>query len=185
MRRIAVAGIAGAGKSTTAQRISEALGVPYYELDGFMEGPNWTVLADYKERIAEVLATDSWVTDSIFYPPGIDQLLLDRADTVVWLDLPRGLIVRRLVRRTLHRGLPPRPVLVNGNKERLWAVLLPSSPLRTAWREHGEYRERLTRVLADVRLDVVHLRTPEEVEAWLAKLPRSEVKDSGVRDDVR
>ena len=170
MRRVAVAGIAGAGKSTTAQRIGQALGLPYYELDGFLEGPGWTVLADYRERIAEVLDTDSWVTDSIFYPPGIDELLLSRADTVVWLDLPRGLILRRLVRRTLHRGLPPRPVLVNGNRERLWAALLPSSPLRTAWREHGEYRARLTTALADGDFEVVHLRTPAEVDAWLANL---------------
>jgi adenylate kinase family enzyme len=184
VKRIAVAGIAGAGKSTTAQRLSELVGVPYYELDGFLEGPGWTVLADYKERIAEVLATDSWVTDSIFYPPGIDELLLSRADTVVWLDLPRGLIMRRLVRRTLRRGLPPRPVLVNGNTERLWAALLPTSPLRTAWREHGEYRARLTQALANGHFEVVHLRSAAEVEAWLAGLV-PDIKDRAVRDDVR
>lgn len=179
-----MAGIAGAGKSTTARRLSELVGVPYYELDGFLEGPGWTVLSDYRERIAEVLATDSWVTDSIFYPPGIDELLLSRADTVVWLDLPKSLIIRRLVRRTLRRGLPPRPVLVNGNKERLWAALLPTSPLRTAWREHGEYRARLTQALAGGDFQVVHLRSAGEVEAWFARLA-GEVKGRAVRDDVR
>ena len=178
MKRVVVAGIAGAGKSTTARRLSELLDLPYYELDGFVEGPGWSVLPDYRERTERMVATDAWVTDGIYYPPGVEDLLLERADTVVWLDLPRALVVRRLVGRTLRRGLPPRPVLVNGNKERLWAVLLPTSPLRTAWREHGDYRRRLGRTLQDRSFDVVHLRSAAEVDAWLAGLAEGAAQGS-------
>jgi adenylate kinase family enzyme len=166
MRRVVVAGITGAGKSTFARALAVALDLPFVELDGFVEGPGWTVLPDFRERTAEMVGTDSWVTDNLWYPE-VEDLLLGRADTVVWLDLPRAVIVRRLVRRTLRRGLPPRPVLVNGNRERLWAVLLPSSPLRTAWSGHADHRARLERRLAGFPGEVVRLQTSGEAAAWL------------------
>jgi adenylate kinase family enzyme len=166
MKRVVVVGIPGAGKSTLARWIAQRYDLPFHELDGFVEGPGWTQLPDYRERIADMVAGDRWVTDGLLYPEGVEQLLLSRADTVVWLDLPRGLVVRRLVRRTLRRGLPPRPVLVNGNKEHLWAVLLPDSPLRTAWRDHASYQERIGAALSATDARVVHLRDAAEVVTW-------------------
>lgn len=41
--KIAVAGGAGAGKSTLARRLSEILDLPYVEMDSLYHGPNWTV----------------------------------------------------------------------------------------------------------------------------------------------
>jgi adenylate kinase family enzyme len=167
-RRIVVAGITGSGKSTLARSIAAQRGLPFVELDGFVEGPGWTVLPDFPERIAQLAAGEAWVTDNLWYPE-VEQLLLERADTVVWLDLDRAVILRRLAVRTLRRGLPPRPALVNGNKERLWAVLLRSSPFRTALHQHARYRRHLEDVLAGIDADVVRLRSPAEVSAWLSR----------------
>jgi adenylate kinase family enzyme len=160
-----VAGSAGAGKSTVAQHIGRALGLPFVELDSYLEGPGWTVLPDFVERTAELAGSERWVTDSLMYPE-VERLLLDRADTVVWLDLPKPVVMRRVARRTLRRGLPPRPVLTNGNKERLWAVLLPSSPLRTAWREHEAHREHLEGVLPSPGRTVIRIRSVDEQRAF-------------------
>lgn len=44
--------------------------------------------------------------------------MFGRADTVVWLDLPRRVAVPRIVRRTLGRMLRGEE-LWNGNRERL------------------------------------------------------------------
>ena len=164
-QRVVVAGIGGAGKTTVARDVARLLGLPFTELDEYVEGPGWTVLPDFRERTEQLVSGDRWVTDSLLYPE-VERLLLDRADLVLWLDLPRGVIVRRLLRRTLRRGLPPREVMVNGNKEKLWAALRKSSPLRAAWRGHAEHRAHLERVLAGAA--VVRLTSDRDVGDWLA-----------------
>ncbi len=171
MKRVVVAGITGSGKSTLARALAQALSLPFVELDGFVEGPGWTELPDVARRVTEMAAGDAWVTDNLWYPE-VQGPLLARADTVVWLDLPRRVVLPRLVRRTLRRGLPPRPALVNGNRERLWAVVLPSSPLQTALWQHRAHRERMAGLLADVGAEVVRLRTPGDVDTWLSKYQR-------------
>ena len=171
MKRVVVAGITGAGKSTLARALASALQVPFFELDAFVEGPGWSKLPDVAAQVTAMAAGEEWVTDNLWYPE-VQGPLLARADTVVWLDLPRSLVVRRLARRTLRRGLPPRPVLVNGNRERLWGVLHPDSPLRTAWRRHAAHRAEMEALLAGADLEVVRLRTPVEVDTWWSKYRR-------------
>jgi adenylate kinase family enzyme len=164
MRRVVVAGITGAGKTTLARELSRVTGLPFVELDGFVEGPGWSVLPDFRRSTEQLVAGPSWITDNLWYPE-VQDLLLARADTVVWLDVDRPEVVKRLLRRSLRRGLPPRPVLVNGNRERLWAIVRASSPLRTAWSHHASHRTHLEQILSGHR--VVRLRTPAQVEDWL------------------
>lgn len=170
-QRVVVAGIGGAGKTTFGREVGRVLGLPFTELDEFIEGPGWTVLEDFPERTAAFVAQERWVTDSLLYPE-VEALLLDRADLVLWLDLPRGVIMRRLLVRTLRRGLPPRPVMVNGNREKLWAALRKSSPLRAAWRQHALHRAHLEQALRDV--PHVRLTADAKAAAWLqAQTPRT------------
>ena len=171
MRRVVVAGITGTGKSTLARALAAALALPFVELDAFVEGPGWTQLPHVAERVTEMAAGDGWVTDNLWYPE-VQGPLLARADTVVWLDLSRRVVVGRLIKRTLRRGLPPRPELVNGNRERLWAVLLPSSPLQTAFREHRAHQQRMAGLLEGAGPEVIRLRTPGDVATWLSKYQR-------------
>ena len=62
-------------------------------------------------------------------------LLADRADLLVWLDLPRVRVMRQVIRRTLRRRARRQP-LWNGNLEpALWTVLRdPDHIVRWAWR---------------------------------------------------
>ena len=39
--RVVVAGVSGVGKSTLARRISDALDLPYTEIDGLYHGAGW------------------------------------------------------------------------------------------------------------------------------------------------
>jgi adenylate kinase family enzyme len=169
MRRVVVAGITGAGKTTFARALSRRTGLPFVELDGLVEGPGWSVLPDFRRNTELLVATPAWITDNLWYPE-VEDLLLAHADTVVWLDLDRAEVLRRLLRRSLRRGLPPRPALVNGNKERLWAIVRSSSPLRTAWSQHATHRAHLEEVLRGRQ--VIRLRTAAQADAWLARDPR-------------
>ena len=64
-----------------------------------------------------------------------------RADTVVWLDLPKRTVMRQIIWRTLRRAA--RQELWNGNRER-WRNFFSLDPeesvIAWAWHKHGEYR---------------------------------------------
>jgi adenylate kinase family enzyme len=91
MRRVAVLGRGGSGKSSLAQRLSVSLGIPVVELDSLFwhPGPWPTPDGQWAEIQREVVARDRWVIDGDFgrYDTGL-ALRLRAADTVVVLDFP-------------------------------------------------------------------------------------------------
>lgn len=144
MRRVAVVGTSGAGKSWLAGRLAAALAVPYVELDAIHHGPGWAAVpAEEMRRQLETRcpADGAWVADGNYSGKGGD-LVRARADTVVWLDLPRAQVMRQLVLRTLRRVVL-REQLWNGNRESLRDVLARDperSILRWAWTRHAPQR---------------------------------------------
>lgn len=118
--RVAViASASGNGKTTLARELARRLGVEAIELDALVHGPNWTETpdAELRERLAPMLARDTWVCDGT-YRNKLGDLVLDAADTVIWLDLPIVVWLPRLIRRTAHR-IRYRETLWNGNRETL------------------------------------------------------------------
>lgn len=167
-----VVGVPGSGKTTVGRRIAAALGAPFIELDALYHQPGWTELArdDFRERVTQGLEASSWVVDGNYSP--VRDLVFERADGVVWLDLPRPLVMRRVIRRTLRRTVT-RERLWNGNREPLTNLcrLDPErNIIRWAWMQHAGYVERYEQEMgeADHRgVRFVRLRTPEEVDHFL------------------
>jgi adenylate kinase family enzyme len=167
MRRVAVIGTAsGCGKTTVGRALAERLRVRFVELDSLLHGPNWTeaTAEELRSKIEPILAEDEWVIDG-GYQGKLGDLVLEAADTVVWLDLPVRVWLPRLVRRTTRRILR-REELWNGNRETLrdatWGrdALIPFA-LRHFRRRRREYPPRLA------RFDVVRLRSQREIDRWL------------------
>jgi adenylate kinase family enzyme len=171
LRRIAVVGSSGAGKTTLSLALSHNLQVPHLELDGLFHQPGWTELdlADFRDRVTDFAASDSWVIDGNY--ERTRDLVLERADTVVWLRMRRSLVLYQVLRRTFRRLLH-REELWNGNRESLRSVL-SVQPERSivvwAWRKHGKYDEHYTELMraAPVHQHWVVLRNRREVQALL------------------
>ena len=172
MQRIAIIATAsGCGKTTVGRELASRLDVPYVELDGIHWQPGWTELdaAELRRRVEPLVARDAWVIDGS-YRGKLGDLVLERADTVVWLDLPRRIWLPRLVVRTLRRALT-REELWNGNRESLSnAVAGDDSLFRFALANERPRRHRYPRELDRYR--VARLRTPAEVEAFLRSARR-------------
>ncbi|WP_433720876.1 adenylate kinase [Actinoplanes sp. CA-051413] len=171
MRRIVVYGVTGSGKSTLAARIGQRLGVPYHSVDDLTWEPGWVQVPDevQRERIAAICATDSWVLDSA-YGKWRD-VPLARADLVVGLDLPRWRSLGRLLRRTARRVVL-RTEICNGNRERVRNLVLSTDNI-VVWhfQSFARKRRRMREWHADPAMPpVVLLRSPAEVESWLAGL---------------
>jgi adenylate kinase family enzyme len=99
-------------------------------------------------------------------------LVLERCDSVVWLDLPRWQIWSQVVRRTLLR-IVRRDELFHGNKESLRIMLSRDSIIWWSVRTFSKRREQYNSQFADpAYLDRVRirLRSRQEVDEWLASL---------------
>ena len=166
--RIIVSGTSGSGKTTVARRIAAVLGVPHHELDSLYHGPNWVPRPEFEADVRRFAAEPAWVTEWQYAP--VKDLLADRADLLVWLDLPRRLVLRQVTRRTVKRRLRGE-VIFNGNVEPpLWTILTDREHvIRWAWSRHAVARLDALR-LHERRpeLPVVRLRSRSAVRRWLA-----------------
>jgi adenylate kinase family enzyme len=173
MRRVSLVGVPGCGKTTVGRILATSLKVPFVELDAIFHQPGWRELPrdDFRARVAEALTASGWVVDGNY--SAVRDLVWDRADTVVWLDLSRRLVMRRVVLRTVRRAVTREP-LWNGNREPLtnfYRLDPERNIIRWAWVKYPAYRERYVRAMDDPAHDHLHfvrLRTPQEVEAFLA-----------------
>lgn len=170
MRRVVViASASGSGKTTLSRTLAGKLGCPHIELDALVHGPNWTecTAEELREQVTPRLAEPAWVCDGM-YSGKLGTLVLEAADTVIWLDLSRRVWVPRLLFRTAKRWLT-QETLWNGNRESLrGAILDPDSLFRYAWRMYPYRRETWPTSLAPY--PVIRLRTPGEVAAFLARV---------------
>jgi adenylate kinase family enzyme len=170
VRRVVVLASAScSGKTTLGRELARRLDVPFHELDALNHGPNWqqATAEELRARVEPLVAEPGWVVDGS-YRGKLGDLVLERADTVVWLDLPMRIWLPRLVRRTLGR-IVRRETLWNGNRETFRnGFFARDSLLRFALRTYPQRRDRYPNELG--RYNLVRLRSPREVERWLEKV---------------
>ena len=92
------------------------------------------------------------------------------ADTVVWLDYSRRVVLPRLFLRSIRRS-SSRERIFNGNVETWRGWLSPGHPFWHAVRSFGTRRAYLaTRTRTGPGIELVRMRTPLEFDEWLAGL---------------
>jgi adenylate kinase family enzyme len=167
-RRIAVVGGSGSGKSTVARRLAERHQLAYVELDALHWGPNWTPCPDdeFRARVEAATAGEAWVVDGD-YTGKVGELVLERAELIVWLDLPLRVTLPRLWSRT-RRRMREKTELWGGNRESWGDVLFSRDSLfvytlRIHLAKRRRYAER------SGRYEIVRLRSSREIEDWLGR----------------
>lgn len=165
-------GNSGSGKTTLARQLAGVLAAPHLELDSVFHQPGWQPLDDaaFRQRVADFTTGPSWVVDGNYST--VQDLVWGRADSVVWLDLPRCQVMRQVIWRTLRR-MVTRAELWNGNRER-WRNLLRLDPAESiivwAWTRHRVYQSRYEaarRDPANAHLTFIRLRSRADAAALL------------------
>lgn len=170
-RRFAVAGPAGAGKSTLAERLCGLLSVPFTQFESFYHAPGWTVRDTWRQDVLAFVAGQEWAIE--WQGEEIREELTARTQVLVWLDHPRALTVGRTVVRTVRRRFGRGTPIAGGNVEGPLQTFFTDADhiVKEAWRGHPVIRARVRRVIAEDRhpdLVVVRLRGQRQVEQWLA-----------------
>jgi len=172
MRRVSVVGNSGSGKSSLAAALADRLEVPYVELDSIFHQPDWTPLPveEFRARVDEVTETDGWVVDGNY--SAVRDIAWRKADTAVWLDLPRRVVMGQVVARTLWRAIR-RTELWNGNREE-WRDMFSRDPEKSiilwSWTNHAKYHDRYLAAMSDDawgHLTFVRLGSRTDVEQFL------------------
>ncbi len=169
MRRIMIVGQPGSGKSTFARALGGLTGLPVVHIDhihwqtGWVERPR-----PEKTRMChEVEARDAWIFEGGHSETWPNRL--SRAEMLIWLDLPVGLRLWRVLKRTLRGG--QRPDLPEGCPEGFHRETLPF--WRFIWRTRRLARDRIARLAAGAPagVQVVHLQSPAEARRFLQRWP--------------
>jgi adenylate kinase family enzyme len=188
MRRVSVVGVSGSGKTTLARAVATRIAAPLIELDGLMHQPGWTPRPEdeFKLEVDRATAQPAWVVDGNYRQVVIEGPVWQRADTVVWLDLPRLTIMRQVVARTLHRSVT-REILWNGNREPLSNLLLlnpEESVIAWAWTTYAGLTQRYATAMDDPawsHLHFIRLRSNAEAARWLRSIgPQSGELDESI-----
>jgi adenylate kinase family enzyme len=182
MRRVAVIGGSCSGKTTVSSALAARLGVPHVELDALHHDANWTEAPAelFQQRVKAALAVspDGWVVDGNYFGK-LGGFVLERADTVVWLDVPYATVIGRVLWRTWSR-LVRSTELWNGNRERLrdlfgrnsivWWVLTTHRGFAAKWEERLAEHPHVLRI--------------RDADAWLQSIQATpEISGSSIGSD--
>lgn len=169
MRRIAVIGCSGAGKSRLAKELAARLGVPAIHLDARYWRPGWveTPADEWEAKQPELFAGDAWVADGNFH--GTLRHRTARADTVVFLDFPRRTCLLGVFGRLLRQHGQVRSDMAPGCPERLDFEFL-----HWVWNYRRRARPSTIEILREFEAGggrVVTLSSRTAVDEFLRALP--------------
>ena len=177
MKKVAVFGNAGGGKSTVARRLAELTGLPLVVLDllEYPEGYRRDRDAggkisgeEYARLHREILDRDEWIIDGY----GSFDSVWERfsvADTLVYVDLPVALHYWGVTKR-LAKGLFRTPPGWPANSP-VWRSSLDS--YRVVWLCHTRLTPQYRRLVAEASTKQVHhLRSYAEAKRFLETVER-------------
>jgi adenylate kinase family enzyme len=166
---VLIIGAGGAGKSTVARRLGESLRIEVLHLDRLYWRPGWveTPKGEWRDKVRELVRRESWIMDGNY--SGTLDIRLAACDTVVFLDLPRTLCLRRVVKRLLMYRRGGRPDMAEGCPERLSVEFL-----RWVWDYPNRSRPKVLEKLkaGGEGKRIIRLRSQAEVEKFLAEHAR-------------
>jgi adenylate kinase family enzyme len=134
-------------------------------------GPGWAVNERLTDDVLRLTSEPRWIVDSIVSPE-VRDLLWEKADTVLWLDYGRRVVMPRVLRRSLRRTVT-RERVFGGNRETWAGWLSREHPAWWAWSQHAGRRREVQRRTGDPRfapLTALRFARPRHTAAWFASL---------------
>ncbi len=162
-----ILGSSGSGKTTLAKELGNRTGLPVVHLDQEFWRPGWAETPDseWAGKVATLTARPRWIIDGNY--GGTLPLRMAVADTIIFLDFPRLLCLRRVLGRIFRGYGRVRDELPEGCPERLdWEFLA------YVWNWPHNSRPRILAALEKFSGTIHVLRQPAEVTRFLMRYPQ-------------
>ena len=119
MKKIAVIGCCGAGKSSLSLKLAKILSVPVYHLDRIYWKSGWlpTKHDEFLKAQEDIFVKDNWIIDGNY--GSTMEARLKEANLIIFLDLPTTVCLWGILQRYLKYRKTSRPDMTEGNNERL------------------------------------------------------------------
>jgi adenylate kinase family enzyme len=172
--KIIVIGTSGAGKTTLAQIIAKKFKLKDIELDALFWEPGWSQVSPeiFRARISQAMSeSHGWVVHGNYNK--VRDLTWKNADTLIWLDYPRSIVLWRVFKRSVLRVLT-REKLWAGNRESFRKTFLSrNSIIVWSWQTYSlrkkQYSE-LTTSNESSHLRILKFNHPNELDSFLSKI---------------
>jgi len=173
MKRVAIFGNAGGGKSTLARELAAITGLPLHVLDKiqFRPGGGAVPYEEYLQAHAALVNSNEWIIDGFGCIKTVWERL-EAADTLVHVDLPLAVHALWVTKRFVE-GLFVNPA---GWPERSPIVSSTLSSYRVLWPCHSRLTPKYRSYVSEAaqRKQVFHLRSRRELRQFLETI-KSEV----------
>ncbi|HEX8422668.1 MAG TPA: hypothetical protein VF634_04615 [Pyrinomonadaceae bacterium] len=167
MRKVALLGNAGGGKSTLGAWLSAKKGIPLYSVDKLQWKPGGVAVpdAEFERQHDEIMARDSWIIDGFgTFPTYLRRL--EAADTIILIDHPLWRHYFWTARRNFlsvfrtPAGFPERTPLIRDTVR----------IAKFVWWVHHNFtptNRKMAKKYAPAK-NVFHLRSPREIKSFCA-----------------
>jgi adenylate kinase family enzyme len=167
LNRILLIGSAGSGKSTLAQKLGEILSLPVIHLDKFYWNPDWvpTPNEEWDKRIQEFTIQPQWIMDGNY--SRTLKLRSERADLIIFLDMPRYLCIYRIIKRRIQYHGKTRADLNEQCPEKLDWIFF-----NWVWNFKKRSRPRILEHLKEVKdeKEVLIIKSRKEVKELISRM---------------
>lgn len=163
IKRVNIIGPPGSGKTALARILSKKYGLPIVHMDGIAHQKKFNPLYDksaFMEKIKKECMKNEWVMEGTYKSTLVFRM--PRADVTIYLDLPRAVYMRRVLRRRWEYRNKSREEMPQGWKEKLdWDFM------KYLWRFHVEQKGPIERLLDKTKGEYITLRSPKEVDEYV------------------
>ncbi|MFY4730317.1 adenylate kinase [Nitrospira sp. BLG_2] len=176
MKRVAIFGNAGGGKSTLAKKLADITGLPLHPIDSIKYRPGGGEVphVEYLEIHAGLLRNERWIIDGFGCAASAWQRF-SAADTLIYVDMP---LLRHYawVTKRLLKGLFMTPEGWPANSP-IWEGSLSGYRVIPLCHKHMTPKYRLLVKEQASLKQVHHLKSPAEMRAFLSRVSRGPAAD--------
>lgn len=182
-QRIHVIGNSCSGKSTLAAELSGLLNIPVVELDALNWLPNWVGLNEtapelLEQKIQTATAGETWILAGS-YERFVRPIAWSRLNTIIWLDLPLHVLLKRVIKRSWQRWYS-QELLWGTNRENFWRQLkIWNKKESLIWWILTQYQHKRRQMLESMLkpewqyIRFIRLTSEQEVAAFKQQLSQS------------